>query len=418
MKRTLVVPGALALLTFLSLSFLSAGKAPDGLSPMEELGKRLFFDNDLSTPAGQACATCHGRDVGFTGPDEDLNKAGAVYEGAVKGRFGSRKPSAAAYAGASPRFHLGEGGTFVGGMFWDGRATGDSLNDPLAEQALGPFLDPLEQNMPDKKSIILAVKRSDYAALFEKAWGPGSLDAEKDIDGTYIKIGRAVAAYERSAEVSPFNSKFDDFWRAAKAKDLDVDMINEDNLRAYQNLGLDMNELNGLWVFASKGMCSRCHSLSSENGAPPLFTDFTYDNMGVPRNPKNPFYKQDKTYNPDGAGWLDKGLGGHLGTREKDKSFAAANIGKHKVPTLRNVDLRPGPGFVKCYMHNGCFKSLKEVVHFYNTRDVDGAGWPPPEIADNINYEESGNLGLTDAEENEIITFLRTLSDRPQETGF
>lgn len=91
--------------------------------------------------------------------------------------------------------------------------------------------------------------------------------------------------------------------------------------------------------------------------------------------------------------------------------MAAANLGKHKVPTLRNVDKRPGNGFPKAYMHNGVFKSLKEVVHFYNTRDVASANWPPPEVAVNVNTSELGNLGLTDAEENAIVAFMQTLSD-------
>ncbi len=115
------------------------------LTPQEELGKSLFFDTNLSDPPGQACAACHGPQVGYTGPDEAINKAGAVYEGAVLGRFGNRKPPSAAYAGDSPILY-DDGKSWVGGMFWDGRATGWTLGDPLAEQAQGPFLNPLEQN--------------------------------------------------------------------------------------------------------------------------------------------------------------------------------------------------------------------------------------------------------------------------------
>ncbi|GAG45693.1 unnamed protein product, partial [marine sediment metagenome] len=114
------------------------------------------------------CAACHGPEVGMTGPVEDINKTGATYEGAVSGRFGNRKPPTAAYAGRSPVFHLmDEEGNFMGGMFWDGRATGKSLGDPLAEQAMGPFLNPLEHNNPDEKSVVIKVRDSDYADLFE-----------------------------------------------------------------------------------------------------------------------------------------------------------------------------------------------------------------------------------------------------------
>jgi cytochrome c peroxidase len=109
------------------------------------LGKHLFFDTNLSDPPGQSCAVCHAPGVGWTGPDQAINAAGAVYEGAVPGRFGNRKPPASAYAGDSPILYY-DGTKWVGGMFWDGRATGWTLGDPLAEQAQGPFLNPLEQN--------------------------------------------------------------------------------------------------------------------------------------------------------------------------------------------------------------------------------------------------------------------------------
>jgi cytochrome c peroxidase len=403
---------ATTMLAAILLASLGGQTAPSKLSPMEELGKKLFFDKTLSSPAGQECAACHGPSVGFTGPDEHVNRAGGVYEGAVKGRFGNRKPPASAYAGWSPKLHVNSAGEFVGGMFWNGRATGDVLGDPLAEQAMGPFLNPLEQNMPDAKSLVLAVKRSEYAGLFEKVFGPGSLEADKDPQAAYAKIGRAIAAYERSAEVNPFSSKFDDFWRAAKAKGLDVASIGESNMKDFRNLGLDERELAGLTLFNTKGLCALCHVLTPVDGKPPVFADYKYDNLGIPRNPGNPFYGQGRAFNPDGAVWIDTGLGGFLETVDAYKSAAAADMGKHRTPTLRNVDKRPTPGFVKAFMHNGYFKSLKDVVHFYNTRDVAGAGWPPPEVAANLNKTEMGNLGLTGAEEEAIVDFMKALTDR------
>ena len=403
-------------IVILALGFLAgvgtAKKSPSSLSPKEELGKKLFFDKNLSTPPGQDCAVCHAPNVGMTGPDEGINIKGGVYEGAVKSRFGNRKPPAAAYAGDSPVFHIDKEGNFVGGMFWDGRATGETLGDPLAEQAMGPFLNPLEQNMPDKKTIILRVQKSDYAGLFEEVWGKGSLDAAKDIDGTYARIGRSIAAYERSAEVNPFNSKFDAFWRKAKAGGLEVASINESNWKKYDNKGLDPVELKGLVLFSGKAKCFACHVLTSVNGTPPLFTDFGYDNLGVPKNPDNPFYKIPKEWNPDGEKWVDQGLGGFLKGTEKYAKYAAENMGKHKVPTLRNVALSPRPGFVKAFMHNGFFKSLQDVVHFYNTRDVASAKWPSPEVSANLNVDEMGDLGLTADEEKAVVAFMLTLSDK------
>jgi cytochrome c peroxidase len=393
------------------LSLAASAAASAKLTSKEELGKKIFFDKELSTPAGQDCAACHHPSVGWTGPDEASNKSGGVYEGAVRGRFGNRKPPAASYAGASPVFRMTPDGTFVGGMFWDGRASGETLGDPLAEQAMGPFLNPLEQNMPDTPSIILKIKAASYAGLFESVWGSGSLD-ERDPQKTYVRIARTIAAYERSAEVNPFSSKFDDFWRAAKAKGLQVEKISQADSRFYAGLGLDNGELKGLILFAGKGRCAACHVLTPERGGPPVFTDYTYDNLGIPKNTANPFYAMPKEFNPEGKAWVDKGLGSYLETIPKYKPYAAANMGKHKVPTLRNVAKMPRPGFAKAYMHNGCFKSLKDIVRFYNTRDVAGAGWPEPEAKANINTKEMGRLGLTGAEEDLIVLFMKTLTDR------
>lgn len=344
------------------------------LSPDQELGKMLFFDTNLSDPPGQACAACHGPKVGYTGPDAAINAAGTVYEGAVAGRFGNRKPPSAAYAGDSPVLHF-DGTKWVGGMFWDGRATGSRLGDPLAEQAQGPFLNPLEQNNPSVEVVIGKVLDSNYRDLF--------LQVCTDPATQYACIGRAIAAYERSAEVSQFTSKYD-YWLRGQAK-------------------LTGQEERGRALFMGKAKCANCH-------VPPKFTDFTYDNLGVPRNPLNPFYSEPE-FNPLGTDWVDTGLGGFLKAAGYPEAVWGPQWGKEKVPTLRNVDLRPTSRFVKAYGHNGYFKSLEEIVHFYNTRDVPGAGWPPPEVANNINTTDLGNLGLNHGEELAIVEFLRTLSD-------
>jgi cytochrome c peroxidase len=109
--------------------------------------------------------------------------------------------------------------------------------------------------------------------------------------------------------------------------------------------------------------------------------------------------------------WVDTGLGGFLKAAGYDETVWGPEWGKQKVPTLRNVDLRPFKKFVKAYGHNGYFKSLEEIVHFYNMRDVPGVGWPAPEVAVNINTTEMGNLGLNHGEELAIVAFLKTLSD-------
>jgi cytochrome c peroxidase len=382
-----------------------------GLSLKEQLGKKLFFDASLSTPPGQSCASCHSPLAGWTGPDSDVNNSEVVYEGAVKGRFGNTKPPSAAYVGDSPVMHRDEEGTLVGGMFWNGRASGLELSDPLTEQAMGPFLNPLEMNNPDKKTVIEKVSESGYVDLFEEVWGKNSLDL-KDIDGTFERIARSIAAFERSAEVNPFSSKFDDFWKNTMDAGLDVESIDESNWADYKNLGLDDDEVEGLMLFNTKGLCAECHVMTSVNGKPPLFTDFTYDNLGVPKNPQNPFYQMAAEWNKDGQNWVDKGLGAFLETTTEFAQYAAENFGKQKVPTLRNVDKRPNRDFVKAYAHNGFFKTLKDITHFYNTRDIASENWPPPEIKENVNTEELGDLELTEREEDLIVLFMKTLSDR------
>lgn len=366
------------------------------LTPIEQLGKELFFDK-ISVPGSMSCAECHAPSVGFTGPIPAINKKGSVYPGAVPQRFGNRKPPSAAYATLSSVFHYdAEEGLFIGGNFWDGRATGEHLGNPAADQAIGPFLNPVEQNNPSAEAVLMHIAKSKYAGLWEEVWGKPISYAPDKIEENYGKVGKAIAAYEGSKEVNSFTSKYDAY------------LLGMAELTELESFGLEL--------FEGKGMCSACHPSEWDGaGLLPLFTDFTFDNLGTPKNPDNPFYKMDKVYlngepiNPMGAAWIDEGLGGFLASQPEWSDMADDNMGKHKVPTLRNVGKKPGNGFTKAYMHNGVFKSLKEVVHFYNTRDIEV--WPEPEVAENINSDELGNLGLTDAEEDAIVAFMMTLSD-------
>ena len=178
---------------------------------------------------------------------------------------------------------------------------------------------------------------------------------------------------------------------------------------------LSKDEQKGLALFRGKGKCSRCHIANGKN---PLFTDYTFDNLGIPRNPDNPVYEVE-------PGFVDPGLGGFLKNAGYDEEIYEEEWGKHKVPTVRNVGLQPGGGSVKAFGHNGYFKSLKGIVHFYNTRDVKPVCsgvyteaqalaadcWPAPEAAENVNTEELGNLGLTPQEEDQIVAFMKALSD-------
>ena len=346
------------------------------------LGRLLFFDAGLSEPAGQSCASCHAPARAFTDPDTSRPTS----KGVDPRRFGNRNSPTAMYMAFSPAFHFDEKeGHYVGGQFWDGRAA------TLEEQAKAPFLDPLEMANPDKRAVVQKVRRAAYAGLFEQVYGKGALD---DVDRAFERIAAALAAYERGPELRPFNSKYD-AWLAGKAK-------------------LSKQELRGLKLYEDekKGNCAACHpSRRGPKGEPPLFTDFTYDNLGVPRNPANLFYGQDKAHNPDGARFVDRGLGAAVKQPAED--------GKFKVPTLRNI-ARTAP-----YMHNGYFTTLRGVVAFYNDRDarkrcpndlpeaeaLKRRCWPAAEVAANVNTEELGRLGLTGREVDDIVAFLRTLDD-------
>jgi len=337
------------------------------LTPRKKLGFILFFDKNLSNPPGQSCGTCHDPQHGF----EDIEDR-PESEGAVKGRFGNRNAPSAAYAAFSPYFHYDEKEqTYMGGQFWDGRAVN------LAEQAKGPLLNPVEMDNPDKKSVVEKIAVSSYAELFTAVYGP---DIFTNIDKAYDMACDAIAAFEESTEFNLFNSKYD-LYLAGKGK-------------------LNTKEKKGLALFEDpkKGNCTACHpSWATDNGFPPLFTDYSYDNLGVPKNPENPFYTLDKSYNPLGENYIDLGLGTILKKTSEN--------GKFKVPGLRNVALTAP------YMHNGVFKTLKEVVQFYNTRDK--GNWPPPEVPETVNKKELGNLGLTDDEVDAIVAFMETLSDQP-----
>lgn len=370
------------------------------LTPTEQLGRSIFFDETLSLNGNQSCASCHDPEAGWAGGLSAINAHGAVYEGSVPGEFGNRKPPTSAYATFAPVLHFENEKHeehFVGGNFWNGRATGEILGSPTAEQAKGPFLNPVEQALGSADDLVSLVCAASYGDLFRQVWGADTCDPA-NVAVAYDRIGLSVAAYEGSFESNAFTSKYD-AWLAGKAD-------------------LTKEERQGLNFFKGKGKCSRCHILDEEeDGTPPLLTDFTFDNLGLPRNPENPVYQ----YNP---GFIDFGLGGFLQTRPDYAEYAEANYGKHKVPTLRNVAKAPA-GVVKAFGHNGYFKSLESIVHFYSTRDVKpicpgdyteaqalaGGCWPVPEVAENVNTRELGRLHLTPAQEAAIVAFLGTLSD-------
>jgi cytochrome c peroxidase len=352
-------------------------------TPKERLGKRLFFDTDLSHPAGQACATCHDPKVAFTDPDKRFPTS----KGVISGLFGKRNTPTAMYMAFSPAFGFDrDEQLFVGGQFLDGRSA------TLEEQAKQPFLNPVEMNNPNKGSVVAKVRsKSIYVRQFDRVYGPDSL---KDTEIAYDRIADAIAAFERTAALRAFSSKYDAYLEG-RAR-------------------LTAQELRGLELYENprKGNCAACHPNRPDENGPALFTDFTYDNLGVPRNPYNPFYTLPKKFNPDGKDFVDNGLGKTVGL--------ASENGKVKVSTLRNVAVTAP------YMHNGYFRSLRAVVDFYNSRDTKPkcadpftseeqalrkGCWPEAEVKQNVNHSELGALGLSDRDIDDLVAFLHTLTD-------
>jgi cytochrome c peroxidase len=431
------------------------------MNQVRVLGKLLLFDKNLSVNRNEACSFCHMPETDFTGSISLLNQTTVSYPGSVRDRFGHRKPQSYTYAPFSPVLLYNQSQQdFYGGNFWDLRATGYKLQSPAAEQAQGPPVDPNEMAFPDPACLVYRLSQSPYRPLFETVWGaqafriqwPSEVEqvcatpgppppndpfpvhlskADRGLsNSTYDQFALSAAMYEASPEVSPFSSKFD---YALANPDKSV---------------LSPDELAGWNLFRGKAMCNTCHLDGTENtgkqrtpapmapanaaSVAPLFTDFTSNNLGLPINPAIPFYDETRPdkygYAPNGAGrnFVDKGVGGFLkgpyNVNSEWKQYANAFDGKFQTSTLRNVDKRPRPDFVKAYMHNGYLKSLKEVVHFYNTRDTLGhcnvpndpgekaKCWPAPEIPQNLN-KTIGSLGLTEKEEDQIVSFMKTLTD-------
>ncbi len=355
MKRTVILIAGVALLSG------SCAKKETGLSEKELVGKAIFFDESLSEPAGQSCATCHTPEKGFAD-----KYARITSEGAMKGLFSNRNSMTCAYSAYVPALSYDEEEeTYVGGLFWDGRV------NSLEEQAAQPFVNPLEMGNENVGDVVRKARSAYWYPDFVRIYGEHA-----SADTVFTYINEVIALYERSAEMNPFSSKFD-AWQAGKCQ-------------------LTEEEKLGYELFKEKGLCAECHILDpDERAGKVLFTDHTYDNLGIPSNPGNPFFKVSAPYNTCGKDTMDLGLGSRLRDPEE--------YGKFRVPTLRNIALTAP------YGHNGYFKTLEEIVHFYNVRDVED--FPPAEYPETVNKDELGNLGLSQEEETAIVAFLRTLTD-------
>jgi cytochrome c peroxidase len=429
-KRWLALVGLTTLL--LTLLLVGQGLAQSNLTAKETLGEFLYFDENLSEPAGQACASCHLPSAGFVDPD----KGKPVSEGVVPGMFGGRNSPASAYAMYAPMLHFDAAeGLWIGGQFWDGRATGDALGDPLADQALGPFTNPVEMHNPDKATVVRDALASRYGALFDQICGPVDLNDNDTVLAAYDCIALSIAEFERTSLFGQFSSKYDAYLQACLADGGSPDDCAQGIGLAAETAGqiFSKKEWAGLLLFVGENnndgvlepgegaMCAGCHVANWTQTAdyslpvvvptwapagmvPPVFTDFTYDNLGVPTNPE--------VYALAGGAPPDLGLGAIV-----DDTSGENENGKFKVMTLRNI------GLTSPYAHNGLFKKLEDITHFYNTRDLlddcdtvakpkPGTNcWDPAEYPDTMNAAELGDLGLSEDDEDALVKFMKTLSD-------
>jgi cytochrome c peroxidase len=450
-----------------------------GYSAVLTLGKLLNFDENMSPFKNRACAFCHMPYAGFSGPIPSVNLTMVAYPGSFEFRAGKRTAQRYTY---SPRFPVLEfnqtQGLFVGGNFWDSRSTGYLLQSPDAEQAQHPPVDTQEHALPDTACIAFRLTTAVYRPLFESVWGTGLLDiiwpsnteaicdtpGGASVFGTsstpitlsaddrnkantvYDHWGQSISFFEAGPEVSPFTSKIDA------------------NINGVPGSAYSPDELAGAILFSGKGNCNSCHidgqrtlltpgqtdTGTYATNARPVFTCFGSSNLGLPLNPRDAIFYQSTpdffgfTANSFGFAFRDLGLGTFLrsgpGSAPNPNStwtqYAPRMDGRQQVSTIRNVAMTPTqcptteagptPYFQKEFFHNGYIKSLKQLVHFYNTRDVypynvtSGhcpAGttekvdcWPMPEVPNNIDMTV-GKLGLTDQEENQIVIIMQDATD-------
>jgi len=449
-----------------------------GYESVEVLGKLLNFDLNISPLRNESCSFCHMPYAGFSGPIPSVNLTMVAYPGTYHYRAAKRAAQRYTY---SPDFPVLEYNSlqsaFFGGNFWDARATGDRLQSADSEQAQHPPVDPDEIGFPDTACIAYRLSEAVYRSLFQEVWGdafdikwPGEtekicdtpnrvgngaavslasatpiqlspIDRDK-ANNIYDHWGQSISNYERSPRISAFSSKFDSFMTGKYT--------------------MTPDEKAGYELFNGKADCNSCHldgvsttlkpsqtDTGTNSETRPLFTCFGYANEGLPLNANIALFYETKpdsfgfTPNPYGFGYRDLGLGNFLrsgfGSSPNPNAtwvrYAPSTDGQFQTSTARDVAMTPpqcpsteapGPYFQKEFFHNGYIKSLKQLVHFYNTRDVYAykvttghcpAGttekvncWPMPEVPNNIDMTV-GNLGLTDREENQIVAFLEMLTD-------
>ncbi len=363
---------------------------------LQSLGQKIFNDKNLSQPAGTACVNCHNPATGFS----SLNGSRiGVPLGSTPNSFGSRNAMQNAYSSFVPSFSfrvLGNDTDPRGGLFWDGRA------DTLVAQAMAPFLSSAEMNNASAAQVVAKVRNSNYSRDMVTLFGANVFG---NTDTAFQAIAQAIAAFEKSPALNAFNSKYDQFVKG--------------------QVSLSAAEQRGLKLFMDplKGNCASCHLMNPTSQVPSdnLFTDFAMYATGIPRNPKIP-----ANANPS---YFDLGLCGPQRKKPALSSNVPAGVtieqfcGAFRMPSLRNVAQR------EFYMHNGVFTNLNEVVSFYATRNANPKRWYGPAGVPNdlpvaylpnlvsdrapFNRKAADGPALNPSEVDDVVSFLKTLSDSP-----
>ncbi|UTW13143.1 cytochrome-c peroxidase [Marinobacterium rhizophilum] len=365
---------------------LAAGGGESGLDhrrqALESLGQALFFDTRLSRNRSQSCASCHDPARGFADPGNN-GLAGAVSLGDDGHSLGDRNAPSAAYAAFTPGFHRDSAGRYVGGQFWDGRAPS------LEEQAKGPPLNPIEMGLPDMAAVRARLQENPfYVSRFTELFGSQSLASDAV---AFEAMASSIAAFERSAVLSPFDSRYDRYLRG------EYRMTEQEEL--------------GRTLFFSQQFtnCNQCHQLrESALADDETFSNYQYHNIGVPVNTAV------RALNGTAPDRVDEGLlNNPLVTDISER-------GKFRTPSLRNVAVT-GP-----YMHNGVFADLETVVRFYNSYNSKSAAskinpetgqpWGRPEVPANLSLTELEHGPALDTRRiAALVAFLETLTDQRYE---
>lgn len=347
-----------------------------------DLGKALYFDNNLSKNRTQSCSTCHAPESGFVDP-RDNGVAGAVSLGDDGQSLGDRHAPSAAYAAFSPSFRQTKKGIYIGGQFHDGRETN------LAGQAGGPPLNSLEMAMPSKHAVADRLKENKaYISAFKILFGADIFD---DSNAVYAAMAESIAEFEKTDLFAPFDAKYDRYVRG------EYQMTKQEDL--------------GMTLFFSQQFtnCNICHQLKPRpHTKGETFSNYEFHNIGVPINTAV------RAVNGVAKDYIDNGLFDNPAIDDVKQK------GKFKTPTLRNVAVT-GP-----YMHNGVFKDLRTVVLFYNKynskskkRQINpetNENFRSPEVAENISLKElKEGPALKDKEIDALVAFLQTLTDKRYE---